>query len=146
MIEFYLMLFFVFFTFSVVALIVMSKKQEKQARLQQEQKKALLEKAWTAYHHSLELLKQDPRNADLRQETLRLGRVYSNLARNSKGVTVFDEVALMNDINTVCAGSGKNNGSPSLDSRLEKLADLKQKGFVTGAEYEERRRKLLEEI
>ena len=64
-------------------------------------------KARKAYQASLTLLKTDPRNADLRQQTLALGRAYSNLMRDKKGRTVFDEVALMNDINAACSGASE---------------------------------------
>jgi hypothetical protein len=55
---------------------------------------------------SLKDLKKDPANSDLRQKTLALGRAYSNLARDSKGQTIFDEVALLNDLNAACTTTG----------------------------------------
>src|SRR5713101_238931 len=64
-----------------------------------------LDKAKHDYQDSLSKLKAVPANADLRQKTLHLGRIYSNLTRKKKGVTLFDEVALMNDINAACAGA-----------------------------------------
>jgi len=57
------------------------------------------EEAKKVYGASLTALKLDPTNAELRQVTLELGRKYSNLTRNGKGVALFDEVALMNDLN-----------------------------------------------
>src|SRR5476651_489456 len=51
--------------------------------------------ALRAYRNSLESLKKTPTDADLKQSTLALGRFYSNLTRDKKGNTVFDEVALM---------------------------------------------------
>jgi len=63
--------------------------------------------ALEAYRISLARLKADPRNADLRKHTLALGRIYSNLMRDNKGQTVFDEVALMNDISAACAGASE---------------------------------------
>src|SRR5262249_49668859 len=91
------------------------------------------EAARKAYADSLEELKRDPTNANLRQETLRLGRSYSNLTRNSKGVTVFDEVALSNDLNAACAAAAaRNDGDINTpEDRLVKLGELRQKGLVT---------------
>lgn len=100
--------------------------------------------ALQAYQGALESLKSDPSNPNLRQETLRLGRVYSNLTRNKRGVTVFDEIALMNDIGAASAGSNALPGS--LNERLEKLASLRSHGLIDGNEYSSRRAKILDEI
>src|SRR5215217_2106412 len=62
-----------------------------------------------AYRSSLSRLKKNPTNAELRGQTLELGRKYSNLTRNRKGVTIFDEVALKNDIDAACAGAVYNH-------------------------------------
>ncbi len=59
-------------------------------------------RAKEAYQASLAALTSDPRNTALRQATLALGRAYAARVRNGKGVSVFDEVALMNDINAAC--------------------------------------------
>ncbi len=56
-----------------------------------------------AYLKSLEELKGDPANASLKQRTLALGRSCSNLTRDQKGQTPFDEVALITD--TTVSGS-----------------------------------------
>jgi hypothetical protein len=60
-------------------------------------------KAKAVYDGSLNDLKRDPNNPDLRQRTLLLGRQYAELLRNGDSRTVYDEVALMNDINAACA-------------------------------------------
>ena len=110
--------------------------------------------AKASYEHSLTELKSDPGNADLRQRTLQLGRGYSSLTRNKKGVTVFDEVALMNDINAACAGaSSVSNPEPaapspkgSIEERLSRLAELKVQGLIDEDEYKVRRQRILDEI
>jgi hypothetical protein len=112
---------------------------------------AAKEKARAAYQESLAQLKLDPSNPSLRQETLRLGREYSNLTRDKKGVTVFDEVALSNDINAACAGATVPRPAPaalagSIEERLQKLSSLKAQGLVSDAEYEESRRRILSEV
>jgi hypothetical protein len=106
-----------------------------------------------AYYLSLANLKTDPANADLRQRTLQLGRTYSNLTRNKAGVTVFDEIALMNDINAACASTSvvtsfkpQEHKKESIEGRLSKLSDLRSKGLIDEQEYESKRQKILDEI
>lgn len=110
--------------------------------------------AKASYERSLTELKSDPVNANLRQRTLQLGRAYSNLTRNKKGVTVFDEVALMNDIDAACAGatSPSKTEAPippskgSIEERLSRLAELKVQGLIDEQEYNLRRQRILDEI
>jgi hypothetical protein len=67
--------------------------------------------AHKAYLGALDDLKDDPDNPDARQEALRLGREYAALTRELQGLgghTIFDEVALMNDLNAAGAGAGKD--------------------------------------
>ena len=64
-----------------------------------------IEEARLEYLSSLEALKHAPADPNLKGETLRLGRRYSNLTRERKGVALFDEVALMNDINAASAAA-----------------------------------------
>jgi cytochrome c-type biogenesis protein CcmH/NrfG len=113
------------------------------------------------YLDSLEELKHSPTNANLRQRTLELGRHYSNLTRNKQGVTVFDEVALSNDIGAACAGAGSVmsdsvNSTPlknivassgsSIEERLTKLSELKARGLIDEQEYESKRARILDEV
>lgn len=106
-----------------------------------------------AYQQALAMLKADPRNPDLRQQTLALGRAYSNLMRDKKGQTIFDEVALMNDINAACAGAAthglsntENSPFNEIETRLEKLSMLKTRGLIYEAEYSTCRKEILEQI
>ena len=136
--------------------IVWSSAAKQAARLAAEKARKIIEKAETAYQSSLAQLKADPTNSDLRQKTLEQGRYYSNLARDSKGVTIFDEMALMNDINAVCGGTTNITGaitsastpitSLSIEERLAKLSNLRAKGLIDEQEYDTRRKKILDEI
>ncbi len=117
------------------------------------QKQKALERAKKAYLEALAQLKGSPTNADLKQHTLALGRAYSHLTRDKKGVSLFDEVALMNDINAACAAasvvpakSSERSAGPSIEARLRTLTDLKDKGLVAPAEYESRRNEILGSI
>jgi hypothetical protein len=106
--------------------------------------------ARAAYLHSLARLKQDPTNADLRQGTLALGRHYSNLTRDRKGVTMFDEVALSNDIRAACAAAARQTAAPiqaeSMEARLLKVPDLHRQGLLDEKEFQDQRSRILREI
>jgi hypothetical protein len=102
-------------------------------------------KALEEYQSSLARLKGNPTNADLRQETLRLGRAYSNLTRNTKGVTLFDEVAVKNDIDAACAGSVQMQNR-TIEQRLAKLEQMRADGVIDGSEYQRRRQAIIDEI
>lgn len=117
------------------------------------EKERRLREAEAAYRSSLAKLKKQPTNPDLRQTTLALGRAYSNLTRDSKGVTLFDEVALSNDINAACAAAMAPQIAPAPapsaatpEARLSRLADLKNRGLITEDEYVAERRRILSEL
>lgn len=126
----------------VFLLWVMARNQRYSARKLGEAKKA--------YEDSLNRLKQTPADADLKQRTLGLGRAYSNLTRNRKGATLYDEVALSNDISAACAGASALPGRPpmaaSAEERLGKLSDLKGKGLISEEEYQARRHEILRDV
>jgi hypothetical protein len=110
-----------------------------------------LEEATQAYQGSLSALKADPTNSDLRQRTLALGRHYSNLSRNSTGQTVFDELALMNDISAACASAHLLKHSPigsveSIEERLTKLQSLREKGLIDQADFARIKREITDQI
>jgi uncharacterized membrane protein len=111
-----------------------------------------LQLAFASYRQSLEILKQQPNDPELRQKALEWGRYYSNLTRDNKGVTVYDEVALANDINAACAGGVHAANDPTatatrpIEQRLDQLKALFDKGAIDEQEYSERRAKLLDEV
>jgi hypothetical protein len=107
---------------------------------------AARDEAKQAYLGSLEKLKHDPQNPDLREQTLALGRAYAR-----KGVVGFDEVALMNDINAACARAATNvpaegQSKPPVEERLAKLDELRSKQLVSEEEYQTRRKQILDEL
>lgn len=72
----------------------------------------LLRSSKEKYQTSLECLTKDPGNAQLKQESLKLGRVYAELSRSQPNfryldgsVTVYDELAIKNDLDAACAGA-----------------------------------------
>jgi hypothetical protein len=112
-----------------------------------------LQQAFASYRQSLELLKQQPNNPDLYQSALRWGRHYSNLTRDRSGVTLFDEMALANDLKAASAGAGQfvtdaatTSGTQPLEQRLDRLKALLDSGAIDEQEYRDRRSRLLDEI
>ena len=109
------------------------------------------ENAKAAYQQALLELKGNPTNPDIKQKALTLGRAYSNLTRDNKGQTVFDEVALMNDINAACAAAvvsdqaGVHIGR-SLEERLQRLTELHSKGLISEAEFHKQRESIIKSI
>ena len=111
------------------------------------------EQAWLKYQEALEYLKSDPTNPSLKQTALELGRHYSNLTRQRSGVTLFDEVALMNDLNAATAGavvkltSSEDRATKQpVEERLTKLSELKSKGMIDEQEYAEKKKQILDEM
>jgi len=105
--------------------------------------------AYTIYQEALEALKANPTSAELRQRALAVGRAYSALTRQSN-ITVYDEMAVMNDIQAAtghaAVASASNEAQPSLEVRLRQLTELRDKGLITEREWEERRQKILDSI
>jgi hypothetical protein len=102
-------------------------------------------KAFEEYQKGLSRLRENPTNPEIRQEALRLGRVYSHLMRDAKGTTTFDEVAVKNDIDAACAGS-VHVQNRSIEGRLAKLEQMRADGLIDGQEYQRRRQAIIDEI
>lgn len=117
------------------------------ARNRSERDRALIA-ARDAYQSALERLKKDPTNADHKQHALQVGRGYANMTREQKGVTIFDEMALSNDIAAATAGATVAKSAPvqSVEERLRSLDALRSKGLVTDVEYSQKRQKLIDEM
>ncbi len=103
-----------FFLIFITGLVFLVRRQE---RLRQEDIRKKLQALYDAedlYKNSLEALKNNPTDANRKQKCLQFGRELASLTRNYQGiegVTIFDELALMNDINAACAGA------PSLSTK-----------------------------
>jgi len=111
------------------------------------------EAARKSYLESLDNLKEKPTNANVKQQTLAFGRVYSNLTRDKKGNTLFDEVALMNDISAACAAatsgervSFQSTPTGTVEERLAKLASLHSNGLIDGADFSRRKKEILDSV
>ena len=105
--------------------------------------------ALQSYQDLLRQLRQSPTDPQLKQKTLEAGRNYSAWTRRGKGVTVFDELALSNDIAAACAAAASIvPAAPTLtlEQRLERLQGLKQKGLISDQEYNAKRSQILAEL
>lgn len=98
-----------------------------------------------AYQSALEQLKTEPNNANLRQQTLSLGREYSNLTRDHKGVTVFDEIAIKNDIDAACASTVRVQ-TVTIEQKLMQLQQIYTSGHITSDEYQTKKQEILREL
>ena len=119
-----------------------------QAELQQKQQ---------AYTKALNALRAKPTNPALHEQALQLGRIYAAATRTNKAVTLFDETALANDIRAVTANATQTtqpvsalNSSAALatsfDDRINTLLKLKASGLITDAEFDQKRKEMLDSI
>jgi hypothetical protein len=110
--------------------------------------KATAKRAYDDYQAALIRLKADPTNADHKQYALQAGRSYSAWTREQKAVTIFDEMALANDIAAATAGATVSRATlaSSVEDRMRTLEGLRTKGLVSDAEYAQKRQKLLDEM
>lgn len=116
------------------------------------------------YDEALARLRGDPTSAFYRQRALEVGRALAALSRESGAVTVFDEMALKNDLDAAAAGAtvltapiapaaskapatpAPAAGAPSVADRLRLVADLRTQGLISEEELQARRSKILEGV
>ena len=75
----------------------------------------VLEEAEQAYQTALSELRLCPNDSGKREQALRLGREFSRLSREGNAETLFDEVAIKNDIDAACAGSFVTNSRDEVE-------------------------------
>lgn len=81
-------------------------------------------------------------------KALQAGRSYYSALRNDKKLTIYDEQAITNDLNTMQTNFIINDSKISADSsieKLEKLAQLKAQGILTEEEFNQQKIKILNE-
>lgn len=109
------------------------------------------------YTNALTALRADPTNPALHEQALHRGRIYAAATRENKAVTLFDETALANDIRAVTANatqttkpvSALNSAAAlatSFDDRINTLLKMKASGLITDAEFDKKRKELLDSI
>jgi hypothetical protein len=114
-------------------------------------KSSAIKTAKQQYDSALAALRAKPNDPNLRQAALNSGRNYANLTRDQKGVTVFDEVALMNDINAACAAAGAApqvvaTASNSIEERLKTVEGLRDRGVLSEDEFIAKRAEILKSL
>ena len=141
-----------------VAIYLRSQAEEARKRREAAEKyRASLSEAEGNYRRMLEILRSNPTDPETREKALSWGRHFAALTRQAVGssVTIYDEVALSNDINAACAGANRANhvavsresrDSTPLEERLTKLKNLLDKGLISSEEYSEKRMRLLDEV
>ena len=74
----------------------------------------------------------------------------SEAARETKSPTVYDEMAIMNDINAACAAVAtegpSTHATEPIEDRLTKLTSLKESELISEDEYRDRREAILLEV
>jgi hypothetical protein len=129
--------------------------QQQQAELQQQQ--AELQQKQQAYTKALNALRAKPTNPALHEQALHRGRIYAAATRENKAVTLFDETALANDIRAVTANATQTTNpvsvsssaaapATSIDERINALLKMKASGLITDAEFDQKRKELLDSI
>ncbi|HOT02080.1 MAG TPA: SHOCT domain-containing protein, partial [Acidobacteriota bacterium] len=97
-----------------------------------------------AFEDCLAQLRKDPKNADLKRETVHLGQCYSRLSIGRDGRPAFDEAALNKAVATVCPPElYPPPAEDSLEFRLEQLDRYRRRGLITEPEYKQKRAELL---
>jgi hypothetical protein len=142
----------------VVAIYFRSQAEEARKRREAEEEyQASLSEAEGNYRRMLGILRSNPSDPAMREKALSWGRRFAELTRQAvgSGVTIYDEVALSNDINAACAGANRANqvaapressDSIPIEERLAKLKTLLDKDLISSEEYKEKRMRLLDEV
>jgi hypothetical protein len=109
-----------------------------------------LKAAHRAYQELLSRLRQSPTDPQLKQKTLEAGRSYASWSRRGRSATVFDEVALANDIQAACAAASTLSTPATValtvEQRLERLESLRQRALISDQEYDAKRKDILAEL
>lgn len=104
------------------------------------------------YQATLARLRESPSDPHLKQRTLDAGRALAATTRKGSGVAIFDEVALMNDIQAACAGAQQGAPPPSqsptlsIEQRMRRLDDLLSASVISEQEYQAKRKELLAQL
>lgn len=110
-----------------------------------------------SYREALRLLEARPSDPALRRQALECGRELAAFCREDGSETVFDELALKNDLDAATASvnldsaaprrhSVGNRDQPSVENRLRKILELRDAGLITDSEYEARRGSILDSL
>ncbi len=92
-------------------------------------------------------------NEDFASKNPNFKRLFEDVSNNKDGITIAQLKDAINIIATEAASAKKSVSDMDVSdeemdnlSKIEKLASLKEKGLITDAEFEEKRKKLLASI
>lgn len=107
--------------------------------ISQEKNEERLERIQTRYYDALQ-------GSD-KSEALRLGRIYYGSLRDDGNVTIYDEQAINNDLNSMKVATKVLQPQLNASSleKLERLAQLKAQGVLTEDEFKVEKAKILSE-
>lgn len=124
-----------------VAIVIMAVWQSNNA-IKAQPKKEL-------YENLLSELSKEPNNSELKTKVLEAGRDYYATLRTDHCLTIYDEQAITNDINSACINITTTqvvNNDSDVYEDIKKLSELRDGGILTEEEYNEKKKILLEKI
>ncbi len=130
---------------TLITIVLVRPGKEKNQKIAEAREAYRVSAALLQYRMSLASLQAFPTDPELKEEALRLGRAYSSLTKDEKGVALFGEVDLMNDINAACAAPGADE-TGSVQECLQALSVLRSNELIDEAEYKGKRAQILEEL
>ncbi len=101
------------------------------------------------YENLLNELRKDPNNGELRGKVLEAGRDYYSTLRHDHLLTIYDEQAITNDVNSACVNVVNNqtvNRENTVYEDIKLLSELKDEGIITEDEFNEKKKVLLGKI
>ena len=131
-------------TISVIVIIFVAFFKEKNAQSQLGDK----------YLSAKERLMEDPYDNRLRDSALQAGRKYYSSLRGGI-LTIYDEQAIANDLSSITpilpeTSQARNTkietSSDDVTIKLQKLSELRDLGLISELEFENKRKKILDEI
>jgi hypothetical protein len=125
-----------------------SKHQDAMSTLKRDVESRAKELAGSAerdYAKALEEFRSNPTDATLRARVLAAGRTVYGMRRGG-AVTVYDEMALSNELAAAASGAPMRPAPQSVEQRLERLEALREKGLVSDEEYAKKRQEILDSL
>lgn len=124
----------------IVLIYAVPAAQRRNAQRVFEENQRAARTAEQAYRAALRELRTQPASPEHKARALQLGRTYSNLTRNQSGVTVYDEMAIANDIAGATAGAAQAApaapaSADAVSERLKRIDELRTKGIISDVEY-----------
>lgn len=115
-----------------------------------DQKAQTINRAHATYQQALADLRANPGSTQIREGVLAYGRQYANIARQNGQRTIFDEMALANDLASipvpVSVATATAAPATNAEERLRQLTRLRDQALISADEYEKRRQQIINEV